>query len=197
MGQVDCFLYVQSTITNEEWNETKAIPTRAPFTKALGFKQVSNGHGPTQVTAVMAIISTLQLNTIKFYGEVWNYLKKQTVYIHPDRFLRNKVVSPGTIVDIHPDLVRKNDLEAELKKKLAQQPISNTNVCAKWIQQHAPHHDDTKHTPVPDFTIKSLDINWGGIGITALKILYAEKDGLYLKLLLSHAWTPVDCCGKF
>eukprot|EP00957_Ditylum_brightwellii_P152060 11578038-Ditylum_brightwellii.AAC.1 len=125
--QVDCSLCIQLTITKEEWKESEAIATGATFTKALGIKQVSNGRGPTQVTAFMTIVSTLWLNTIKFDREVWNYLKKQTVYIHLDRFLRNDVVSLGIIVDIHPDLVRKDDLEAELKTKLAQQPTPNTN----------------------------------------------------------------------
>eukprot|EP00957_Ditylum_brightwellii_P099189 7555024-Ditylum_brightwellii.AAC.1 len=75
MGQVDPSLYVQSTITNEEWKEPEANPTGASFTKALGIKQVSNSRSPTQVTAFMTIVSTLRLNTIKFDGEVWNYLK--------------------------------------------------------------------------------------------------------------------------
>eukprot|EP00957_Ditylum_brightwellii_P117403 8954528-Ditylum_brightwellii.AAC.1 len=65
------------------------------------------------------------------------------------------------------------------------------------MQQHAPNHGGKNPTPVPDFKIKSLDVKWGGVSVTALKILCAEKDGLYLKSLMLHAWNSATYRGKF
>eukprot|EP00957_Ditylum_brightwellii_P169574 12907039-Ditylum_brightwellii.AAC.1 len=67
-------------------------------------------------------------------------------------------------------------------------PVSNTEVRNNWMLQHAPTHNKEDPTPVPDFSIKSSEFQWEGVEVTTLKVLCAEKDGLFLKLLMSHAW---------
>eukprot|EP00957_Ditylum_brightwellii_P024184 1823508-Ditylum_brightwellii.AAC.1 len=40
--------------------------------------------------------------------------------------VHNKVIRPGILVNLHPVYVRKGDLAAETKKKLAPSPVPNT-----------------------------------------------------------------------
>eukprot|EP00957_Ditylum_brightwellii_P049673 3766985-Ditylum_brightwellii.AAC.1 len=91
-----------------------------------------------------------------------------------------------------------DDFNAEIQKILATCLVPNTEVCNIWMQANAPNHNAKDKTPVPFFqTIKS-DINWGGVSTTAFKIICAEKDGLHLKYLMSHAWEANETlCGTF
>eukprot|EP00957_Ditylum_brightwellii_P100350 7649551-Ditylum_brightwellii.AAC.1 len=65
-------------------------------------------------------------------------------------------------------------------------------VCTIWMQKYVPKHTENNATPIPDFSLKQAKINWGGVATTALKIQCAEKDSLYLKSLMSHAWKKMS-----
>eukprot|EP00957_Ditylum_brightwellii_P126760 9662384-Ditylum_brightwellii.AAC.1 len=77
-----------------------------------------------------------------------------------------------------------------------------TEVCTKWIKENAPNNIKGDATPVPPFQLVKTNAKWGDriicVETTVLKILCADKDGLYLKLLSSHGWkTEVSHWGTF
>eukprot|EP00957_Ditylum_brightwellii_P114286 8713519-Ditylum_brightwellii.AAC.1 len=143
----------------------------AEFTKELNVKHKSFKKGPVCVHTYITIISKIRLNTIKFDTTVLAYLHTHKAFIYSDRFLRNDVSSPGLLIELHPDLVRYDDLE------------ENT---------HAPKHNANDATPVPDFSIKQAEIKCGGDKPTALKIHCTEKDCLYLKSMMSYMWEALE-----
>eukprot|EP00957_Ditylum_brightwellii_P085445 6499939-Ditylum_brightwellii.AAC.1 len=49
----------------------------------------------------------MQFNTIKHHNDVCNFIKAQNVYIKPDRYKRNNVVSPGILIKVHPSMIWK------------------------------------------------------------------------------------------
>eukprot|EP00957_Ditylum_brightwellii_P011148 844396-Ditylum_brightwellii.AAC.1 len=57
---------------------------------------------------------------------------------------------------------------------------------------NVPRHNANEATPVPDFSIMQAEIKWGGVKAIALKIHCVEKDGLYLKSMMSHAWEALE-----
>eukprot|EP00957_Ditylum_brightwellii_P207778 15354476-Ditylum_brightwellii.AAC.1 len=65
-------------------------------------------------------------------------------------------------------------------------------VCNVWMRTHAPKHNADDATPVPEFSIKPAEFKWGGVETTTLKIHCAEKDGLYLKSMMSHVWEALE-----
>eukprot|EP00957_Ditylum_brightwellii_P195870 14923524-Ditylum_brightwellii.AAC.1 len=162
MIQVDPSLHTQSSVTTAKWKKPKDIPKDAEFTKELNVKQKSFKIGPVHV------------------------------FIYPDRFLRNDVSSPGFLIELHTEQVRYDNLEEEVKQQLEKFPVPNTEVCKVWIWTHAPKHNANDATPVPDFSIKQAEIKWGRVKTTALKIHCVEKDGLYLKSMMSHTWEALE-----
>eukprot|EP00957_Ditylum_brightwellii_P122940 9374001-Ditylum_brightwellii.AAC.1 len=61
----------------------------------------------------------MQLNTIKHHNDVWSFIKAQNVYIKPDQYKRNNMVSPGILIKVHPSIVWKKDLLKEIQNHLS------------------------------------------------------------------------------
>eukprot|EP00957_Ditylum_brightwellii_P131151 10003097-Ditylum_brightwellii.AAC.2 len=97
MGQVDQSLYVQSGDGKAIWKTLGEIPTGAVFTTAFAIKQDTLIKGPTCVKVYVTLFSKLHLNIIKFANKVYSYIKPYNVFIHPDMFKRNGVVSLGAM----------------------------------------------------------------------------------------------------
>eukprot|EP00957_Ditylum_brightwellii_P081769 6221387-Ditylum_brightwellii.AAC.1 len=126
MGQVDSCLSVQSEDGTTAWKTPSEIPTGAVFTTAFAIKQEIPLKGPAHMKAYATLLSKLQLNTIKFENKVYSYIQTYNVYIQPDMFQRNDMVSPGVVVHVHPTLERKNNLLKEMKTQLAQNKVPHT-----------------------------------------------------------------------
>eukprot|EP00957_Ditylum_brightwellii_P208045 15355622-Ditylum_brightwellii.AAC.1 len=103
----------------------------------------SDGEEPTgkQKTCVqvfLTIISALHLNTIKFDATIYNQLLKHNLYIKPDMFKHNNVVSPGQITCQQPKLICQEDFIAEITADMGIHPPPDNDITAQW------HKDDNK-----------------------------------------------------
>eukprot|EP00957_Ditylum_brightwellii_P173091 13177596-Ditylum_brightwellii.AAC.1 len=114
------------------WKTSKEIPTGEPITTAFGIKQKPNGKDSTSTNVYATIFSKIQLNTIKFDNKMYNYLKKQQIYVEPDMFTQNNAVSPGIILDIHPVHTRKDDFQKEIMAQLQKVKLPATDKCNNW-----------------------------------------------------------------
>eukprot|EP00957_Ditylum_brightwellii_P195829 14920183-Ditylum_brightwellii.AAC.1 len=161
MSQADPSLFVQTGNAKETWKTLKDISTRGPFTTTFVIKQETPLKGTSQVKAYATLFSKLHLNAIKFNNEVFSYLKTQNAYVQLDMFQQNNVVSPGTIVNVHPMVVHKDNMLTEIKGKLQLCPVPKTEVCSAWISKNAPDHKDGDPAPVPDFKLVTSKAGWG------------------------------------
>eukprot|EP00957_Ditylum_brightwellii_P022570 1702507-Ditylum_brightwellii.AAC.1 len=60
--------------------------------------------GGSKAKVYVMLVTKMRFNTIKHYHDVWNFIKAQNVYIKPDRYKRNNVVSPGILIKVYPSM---------------------------------------------------------------------------------------------
>eukprot|EP00957_Ditylum_brightwellii_P193829 14759682-Ditylum_brightwellii.AAC.1 len=114
MATVDNTIYLKTGKTNVVLCDPADLPTAKEFTEAFRVTQKEERNRPTQITIYFTLLSKVCLNTIKFDSHLWSYIQKTNVYVKQDAFQQNAVVSPGSIINTHPTLVQKEDLEAEI-----------------------------------------------------------------------------------
>eukprot|EP00957_Ditylum_brightwellii_P176077 13407353-Ditylum_brightwellii.AAC.1 len=71
----------------------------------------------------------MQFNTIKHHHDVWNFINARNVYIKPDQYKRNNVVSPGILIKVHPSLIWKKDLLKDIQYHLSECDVPTTDDC--------------------------------------------------------------------
>eukprot|EP00957_Ditylum_brightwellii_P060098 4563989-Ditylum_brightwellii.AAC.1 len=198
--QVDDKAYFQSSITNNVHKQPGNIPTGETFNKEFAMKQDYIRNDPPLVTAFVTILSNLKVNTISFDNTVFNYIKHHDVYICPDHFSWNNIVSPGMVFGVHLTLVHIKDYKTEcdccISHWLAPE---NNEVVKEWVTKHTHTGSNAK---VPEFKIITVWVEWGEganrIETTAFKFLCKEEDRLYFKALLAAAYSRADKpCGIF
>eukprot|EP00957_Ditylum_brightwellii_P052764 3999832-Ditylum_brightwellii.AAC.1 len=71
-----------------------------------------------------------------------------------------------------------------------------TEDCDAWIKENYPNHEQENKMPTPDFHFTTADAKWGDghgrVEATVLKFWCVEKDGIYLKSLMLHAWASTN-----
>eukprot|EP00957_Ditylum_brightwellii_P040381 3056155-Ditylum_brightwellii.AAC.1 len=160
---VDRILYLQSNVTNKVWKTAEEIPTGDEFTRAFDIKQEVFRKGLNKVRAYASIVSTVHTTMIKFKDQVYAHLKKHNIYVHQDMLARSNIVSPGTIVGIHPTLVRKEDYTEEIKYSLEKMKLPDTEVCKTWVCNNKPNYSHyAGPTPIPRFCLVIEKEKWGG-----------------------------------
>eukprot|EP00957_Ditylum_brightwellii_P034798 2637172-Ditylum_brightwellii.AAC.1 len=160
MGQTDPGLFAQSSTTIGVWKTKTNIPKGAAFTTAFDIKQETPLCGPSCIRVFITLLSKLRLNTIKFDNEVFAYLKKHSVYINPDMFKCNDVISPGIITTVHRTLVCKDDLLARMRTQLQLCQVPDTKVCNQWLKENAPAHTPEQNAPLPKFCLTTTKASW-------------------------------------
>eukprot|EP00957_Ditylum_brightwellii_P131430 10023951-Ditylum_brightwellii.AAC.1 len=88
--------------------------------------------------------------------------------------------SPGILIDLHPTLTQKDNLQSMLAEELATDNISHRNpVIQSWLDNNKAELDNQK-LPIPKFTIHMATRCFGNRGgkveTSALVIELAEKD---------------------
>eukprot|EP00957_Ditylum_brightwellii_P191203 14558748-Ditylum_brightwellii.AAC.1 len=192
---------MKSEVTKEVWKSPSDIPSGKAFNTTFGVKQESIFKGGSKAKAYAMVVAKTRFNTTKHHHDVWNYIKDCNVYVKPDRYKRNNVASPGILFQVHPMLVWKKDLLIEIKNALSECKMPSTDDCNTWIQENHPNHKQEDKTPDPDFNFTTYVAKWGNsngrVEATVLKFWCAEKDGVYLKSLMSHAWAKTNLRGQF
>eukprot|EP00957_Ditylum_brightwellii_P013670 1030048-Ditylum_brightwellii.AAC.1 len=100
MQQVDPKAYFQSGVTKAYYKNPDKIPTGSTFSKAFVTKEDYKIDDPPLITITLKVLSNLCVNTIKYNGKVFNYIRRHACYICPDHFSRNNAVSPGMIFGV-------------------------------------------------------------------------------------------------
>eukprot|EP00957_Ditylum_brightwellii_P178191 13572211-Ditylum_brightwellii.AAC.1 len=122
---------------------------------------------------------------------------KTNVYVKQDAFQRNAVVCPGSIINVYPTLVQKEDLENEIQAHMMKLSAPETEDATQWLSKYHPEYRTDQQSPVPDFKLVTASIKWGinldRVNTTAFKILCAEKDGMYMKTLFTRTYEHQGC----
>eukprot|EP00957_Ditylum_brightwellii_P142373 10846715-Ditylum_brightwellii.AAC.1 len=119
MDTVDLSIYVKSEVTNEAWKTPNDIPSVAAFNNAFNIKQESVFKGGSKAKVYATLVTKMRFNTIKHHHDVGIFIKVRNVYIKPDRYNRNNVVSLGILIKVHPTIVWKKDLLKDIQHHLS------------------------------------------------------------------------------
>eukprot|EP00957_Ditylum_brightwellii_P155692 11852969-Ditylum_brightwellii.AAC.1 len=122
IATIDSTIYIKTGETKAVVRNPTDLPTAKDFTEVFKVTQKEEFNRPTRITIYFTLFSKVQLNTIKFDYYVWSYIQKNNVYVKHDAFLRNTMVSPGSIINVHPTLVRKEDYKAKIGAFMSEWP---------------------------------------------------------------------------
>eukprot|EP00957_Ditylum_brightwellii_P171373 13046277-Ditylum_brightwellii.AAC.1 len=140
MVTVDDTIYLETGKTKEVVRDPVDLPTAKGFTEAFKVTQKKERNKPTRISIYFTLLLKSRLNTIKFDSHVWSYLQKTNVYIKKDNSQRNVVVSPRSIINVHPTLVRKEELENEIRAHMMEHPAPETEDTTQWLNEHHPEY---------------------------------------------------------
>eukprot|EP00957_Ditylum_brightwellii_P048545 3683731-Ditylum_brightwellii.AAC.1 len=62
------------------------------------------------------------------------------MYVKQDAFHRSAVVSPSSIINIHPTLVRREDFEAEIWAYMTKWSSPESEDATQWLGEHHPEY---------------------------------------------------------
>ena len=159
MATVDDTIYLKTRETKEMVQDPADLPTAKEFTEAFKVTQKEERNKPMRITIYFTLMSKIRLNSIKFDSYVWSYIQKTNVYIKQDDFQRNAVVSPGSIINVHPTLVRKEELEKEIRERMTKLPAPDTDDATQWLTKYHPEYRTDQKLPVPEFKLVTASIN--------------------------------------
>eukprot|EP00957_Ditylum_brightwellii_P182104 13874738-Ditylum_brightwellii.AAC.1 len=74
-------------------------------------------------------------------------------FMEQDAFQQNAVVSPGSIINVHPTLVQKEDLKAGVQAHMIKWSAPDTKDATQWLGKHHPEYCIGQPAPVPDFKL--------------------------------------------
>jgi molecular chaperone GrpE (heat shock protein) len=114
------------------------------------------------------------------------------IYVNYDAFNTLNTSSPGFLINLHPTLTRKDNLQTSLAEDMAKVPINRQNSVIKhWL-------DDNNETtteaalPIPKFTLFTATRRFGygenKVEAAVIVIETADKDAQYLKTILNFGY---------
>eukprot|EP00957_Ditylum_brightwellii_P041753 3161757-Ditylum_brightwellii.AAC.1 len=112
------------------------------------------------------------------------------------------MASPGCLIEIHPMLARKEQVLVDLFTMLECAHVEDNKHAMEYINSNHPDWEwVVDYTPVPFFTVTQANRKFGNgrdqVETTVLHIECAEKDALYMKVLLVHVYENDSHFGKF
>eukprot|EP00957_Ditylum_brightwellii_P038802 2932626-Ditylum_brightwellii.AAC.1 len=82
------------------------------------------------------IVSSLRLNTIKFDNTVYAQFLKANLYVKPDLYDHNDVISPGQINCANPKLIHCEDFITEIRGDIKQHPVHENNITQQQMTEN-------------------------------------------------------------
>eukprot|EP00957_Ditylum_brightwellii_P073015 5548887-Ditylum_brightwellii.AAC.1 len=140
MATIDATIYIKTGEIKVVVRDPTNLPTAKDFTEAFKVMQKEKRNRPTRITIYFTLFSKVQLNTIKFNSHVWNYIQKNNVNVKQEAFHRNIVVSPGSIINVHPTLVRKEDFGAEIWAFMTKWSAPDSEDTIQWLGENHPEY---------------------------------------------------------
>eukprot|EP00957_Ditylum_brightwellii_P184918 14083632-Ditylum_brightwellii.AAC.1 len=101
-----------------------------------------------------------------------------------------------SILNIHPTLVQKEDFKAEIQAYMTKWSAPESEDATQWLGEHYPEYHVGQPALIPEFQLVTASLKWGEepdrVNTTALKILCAKKDGMYVKTLFTRTYKCKD-----
>ena len=101
----------------------------------------------------------------------------------------------GEIIAVHPKLVRRENYEEEIASTMEKWPAPPTDITKFWNEENNINKEkETATAPKHKLMVgERMYRNGGGkVEATTFKVICKDKDGLYLKSLMSATWQHKD-----
>ena len=98
---------------------------------------------------------------IKYANTVFSYLETEKIFLNYDAFKTLSTASPGFLIELHPTLTRKDNLQITLSEDLAQVPINRQNSVIKYRLEDNGESSNNDQLPIPKFTIFTATRSFG------------------------------------
>lgn len=105
-------------MTGERWTIPGELPTGAAFTKAFAPCKENGQRGPKHVVLFAQLIAKMSVEDIKFDSAMLHYLTLEKAYVKVNMFELRNVGSPGFLIEVHPNLVRKDGIKRNITEAL-------------------------------------------------------------------------------
>eukprot|EP00978_Attheya_sp_CCMP212_P016331 scaffold42659_cov29-Attheya_sp.AAC.2 len=112
------------------------LPSGDKFMDEITVKVFHPPRATSKIPCYVNLRSNVKFNAIKYATAVMEFLKKnQVYYIKVDNYNNSPVLIPGFLIELHPSLIRIDNLTKELMDLIKDLPINNN-----------------RHVPAPDGT---------------------------------------------
>lgn len=149
-------------------------------------------RGPKHTIMFAMLITRKSVGDIKFDPAMIYFLRREEVYIKVDMFKRRKVFSPKPIIEVHPNLVWKDDLKWDMVEAMEKADGSSRDIVLKWQEDNAHAHNNGLENTVPKFMlvngVRRFGTDTKRVETVCITIQCAFEEALSLKTLLLLAY---------
>jgi hypothetical protein len=168
------------------------LPTGEKFTDEITVKEYHPPRASSKITCYVTLQSKVKFNEIKYATSVMEFLKKNQVYLRVDKYNNSPVSIPGFLIELHPSLIRIDNLTEELTDLIKDLPINNNSEdYQEWLAANK-HYDPEDNAegihPVPYFRLTSGKRNFGGVSTNVLLVECAKQDARFVKYVLTQIY---------
>eukprot|EP00978_Attheya_sp_CCMP212_P042519 scaffold260406_cov31-Attheya_sp.AAC.3 len=162
------------------------------FTEEITVKVFHPPRAISKITCYIALGSNVKFNEIKYATAVMEFLKKNQVCIRVDNYNNNPVSIAGFLIELHPSLIRIDNVTEELMDLIKDLLINNNREdYQEWLVAHK-HYDPEDNAegihPVPHFRITSGKRNFGGVSTNVILVECAKADARFVKYVLTQIY---------
>jgi hypothetical protein len=200
---IDPDMVMESAINATTWNSPNELPLATEYQKHFNVQDRNPPYKARKIVVHFTMKTKYRVNFLKHEPTVMKYLKANNMWFVLDKFQMQKVSRVGSMIEIHPDLVWKRGLTEELIYALCATDIPKAEI-TKWKKRTGNEEndndmdEDSEHPPVPEFTLQSKSLAFGGLLTKVIQIECAEPDALYLKSLFAACASQEQFCrGAF
>ena len=176
---------------NTKWNVNE-IPSGKEFESLFNAQYKTSARGAGRAKIKCNLHTRSKFATIKYENAIFSYLEMNKIYVNYDAFNTLNTSSPGFLINLHPTLTRKDNLQTSLAEDMAKVPINRQNSVIKhWLDDNNAITTEAE-LPIPKFTLFTATRKFGygenKVEAAVIVIESADKDAQYLKTILNFGY---------
>jgi hypothetical protein len=191
MEKVDATMAIVSR-KSKIYEKYTELPSGDKFTEEITVKAFHPPRAASKITCYVQLQSKVKFNEIKYATAVMEFLKKNQVYIRVDNYNNSPVSIPGFLIELHPSLIRIDNITEELMDLIKDLPINNNSEdYQEWLAAHKHYNPEDNAEgihPVPHFRLTSGKRNFGGVSTNVILVECAKADARFVKYVMTQIY---------
>ncbi len=187
MAILDSALQVyEHTSTKLLWEKGADMIEDKQFVELFNMREQTFRNQNKKVTIYCTIVSSYNINRIKYTDPLKSFIMSNNVWIKPDFYSTNIVSSPGFFTLVHPKVTNKLEYAKELNSALNDtQKSEDDPVVQEWMQNTG--SEVVTELRTPKFHLETTVKKWGNVRVEVLSVYCSKEAAMYMKYLLAEA----------